>query len=205
MAINALSTATFEREARARFTADTAEMAVIVAFYCGLRPSEIAGLTWDCVDIENNKIVVRQAHVCGETKGTKTGKERTVFVPPALASTLNGRLRMWRTQRPADGWVFPNESSKRPVNMTYLSGFISDVLEKVGMEWAGFYACRRGFGTRMTLMGLTPVELAQAMGNSVSVIMKHYFLDKDCTLAADGMLRIAELENRRKQLALEGK
>lgn len=203
--INALSTATFEREGRARFTADTAEMVVIVSFYCGLRPSEIAGLTWDCVHIENNKIVVRQAHVCGETKSTKTGKERTVFIPAALASTLNDRLRWWRSKRPADGWVFPNESGKRPINMTYLSGFIADVLEKVDTEWAGFYACRRGFGTRMMLMGLTPTELAQAMGNSVPVIMKDYFKDKDCRLAADGMLRVADMENRRKQLALEGK
>jgi integrase len=202
--VDALSTATFEREGRARFTADTAEMAVIVGFYCGLRPSELAGLTWDCVNIGTNSIVIRQAHVSGVMKGTKTGKERTVCIPAALATTLNGRLRWWRSKRPADGWVFPGEMGRRPVNMAYLGGFVGDVLKKVGMEFEGFYACRRGFGTRMMLMGLTPVELAQAMGNSVPVIMKHYFKDKDCKLAADGMLRIADIESRR-QLALEGK
>src|SRR4029077_9460465 len=145
--VSALTTATFEREGRSRFTADTAEMAVIIGFYGGLRPSELAGLTWDCVNIESNSIVVRQAHVSGVMKGTKTGKERTVSIPAALAPTLNGRLRWWRSKRPADGWVFPGEMGRRPVNIAYLSGFIGDVLKKVGMEFEGFYACRRGFGT----------------------------------------------------------
>jgi hypothetical protein len=59
------------------------------------------------------------------------------------------------------------------------------------MEWEGFYALRRGFGTMMVLAGATLDEVADAMGNSPDVVFKHYFKDKESKLAASGMAKLA--------------
>jgi len=189
------------------FTAETAQMAIVIAFYSGLRPSEIVGLQWSCIDIDYNTIHVRGAHLHGEMKSTKTGKNRTVRVPAALAPTLNSNLRLWRTKRPANGWVFPNQLGTAPISMPFLSRFILRHLRPLGMEWEGFYACRRGFATRMVLLGMQPAALAQLLGNSVPVVFRHYFQDKDCNLGAGEMNRIAdelaEKQLNEKQLNLE--
>jgi len=63
------------------------------------------------------------------------------------------------------------------------------------MDWQGFYACRRGFGTLMVLSGATAEETSQAMGNSIGVVMKHYFKDKQSKLAASGIAKLGAALN----------
>ena len=79
-----------------------------------------------------------------------------------------------------------------PINMNDLGArVIADTLKESGLDWQGFYACRRGFGTMLVLAGATLDEVADAMGNSPDVVFKHYFKDKDSKLAAKGMAKLA--------------
>ena len=78
---------------------------------------------------------------------------------------------------------------------------IGPALKQVGMEWEGFYACRRGFGTMMVLAGATLDEVADAMGNSPDVVFRHYFKDKESKLAAKGMEKLRLAMGGRLQLA----
>jgi integrase len=161
-------------------------MAVSIGFLAGLRPSEIAGLRWENIQ---DRIHVTKAYVAGDFKGTKTGKSRYIPILPALRH----RLKLWamRSSYPKTGWVFPNQRGT-PINMNDLSArIIGPTLKKIGMEWEGFYALRRGFGTMMVLAGATLDEVADAMGNSPDVVFKHYFKDKESKLAASGMAKLA--------------
>lgn len=173
---------------REEYSATMAGMAITVAFYAGLRPSEIAGLRWE--NVTEARIHVRQAYVNGNFKGTKTGKNRSVNMLP----TLQHQMRIWAMtqQHPKTGWVFPNQSGDAPINMNDLGArVIADTLKESGLDWQGFYACRRGFGTMLVLAGATLDEVADAMGNSPDVVFKHYFKDKDSRLAAKGMAKLA--------------
>ncbi len=101
---------------------------------------------------------------------------------PALAH----RIRLWAMVQghPTKGWLLPNRNGDKPVTMNDLSArIIGPALKQVGMEWEGFYACRRGFGTMMVLAGAT-------------------LDDKESKLAAKGMekLRLA-MGGERLQLA----
>ena len=177
----------FERQ---EMSASKAVMAITLCFYAGLRPSEAAGLRWENVDLNNNRLSIKQAYVNGNFKGTKTGKKRTVVMLPVLAH----RMRLWAMQQghPSQGLVLPNKNNK-PVVMGDLSARIIAPCLKFNElpEWQGFYGCRRGFGTMMVLAGATLDEVADAMGNSPDVVFKHYFKDKDSKLAASGMAKLA--------------
>jgi integrase len=173
---------------REEYSATMASMALSVGFYAGLRPSEIAGLRWE--NVTEDKIHVKQAYVVGTSKGTKTGKNRTVVMLPQLRH----RMKLWamKWKYPTEGWVFPNQTGTAPINMNDLSSrVIATTLKKFGLEWQGFYSARRGFGTMLVLAGATLDEVADAMGNSPDVVFNHYFKDKTSTLAAKGIAKLA--------------
>lgn len=48
----------------------------IIAFYTGLRKSEVLGLTWDCIDLENKTITV-QKQLCKDAEGWYLGELKT--------------------------------------------------------------------------------------------------------------------------------
>src|SRR5438034_482973 len=100
---------------RETYSAQMAGMAVTLGFYAGLRPSETAGLRWENIDLNKNRITIKQAYVQGDFKGTKTGKIRHVPMLPALAH----RIRLWAMVQghPTKGWLLPNRNGDKPVTM----------------------------------------------------------------------------------------
>jgi len=168
---------------REEYSATLAGMLVTVCFYGGLRPSETAGLRWENVDLTLGTIQVCEAFVAGHfKKTTKTEENRTVPMLPQLRN----RMKLWamKWQYPVDGLVFSNQSGDKPININNVSArIIGPTLKKIGLEWKGFYACRRGFGTTLYNMGASMEEIAAAMGNSPDTAFKHYVKDKSITAA----------------------
>jgi integrase len=124
-------------------------------------------------------------------KTTKTEENRTVPMLPQLRN----RMKLWamKWQYPTDGLCFPNQSGDKPININDVSArIIGPALKRLGLEWKGFYACRRGFGTTLYNMGASMEEIAAAMGNSPDTAFKHYVKDKSIT-AAKGVARWAAL------------
>jgi hypothetical protein len=105
-------------------------------------------------------------------------------------------MKLWamKWQYPVDGLVFSNQSGDKPININNVSArIIGPTLKRIGLEWKGFYACRRGFGTTLYNMGASMEEIAAAMGNSPDTAFKHYVKDKSIT-AAKGVARWASLD-----------
>jgi integrase len=190
-----------ERGGRDDWSVQLAQTALAVGIFAGLRPSELAGLTWDSIDIDNATMTIRRAHVYGKTKQTtKTGKNRTVHYD----DKLTGILRAWKAVNgsPSTGWVFPNKDGN-PVNMSSLiDRIIAPNCKKNGVEWNDFYSLRRGAITdRVNLRKWSLEEAAEFAGNTAAVIEKHYLI-KDGTLNSDARDRDRE-NNRKKSAALE--
>jgi integrase len=70
------------------------EVPIVLGAFCGLRRSEIVGLKWDCIDLKNNTITIKEARVRGENnevvaKSTKTTQStRTIKIYPFIAEIL---------------------------------------------------------------------------------------------------------------------
>lgn len=72
---------------------------VLVMLYCGLRPGEVAALTWSNVDLNNNVIHVRQALKSDGSIGDPKSKAgvRDVPIPTVLADRLKKERHQNRT------------------------------------------------------------------------------------------------------------
>jgi integrase len=147
-------------------------------------------MQWQSVDLTSATVTVRKAYVYGKEKPTtKTGKDRIVPFRDKLTPILKA---WWETNgRPESGWVFPNRDGN-PANLNILSDRIirpNCVTHKMNWDGYAFYALRRGFGTLLVHDGWSCEEVAQAMGNSVDVVWKYYFVDDKGKLAADARER----------------
>src|SRR5438132_6517241 len=110
--INNLALNMSERERR---SVELAQMVLAIGMWAGLRPSEIAALKFEDIDLDRGTIRVHSAHVYGKTKqNTKTGKDRVVF----YLSPLAGRLRLWISehQHSINGWLLENRDGN-PLNL----------------------------------------------------------------------------------------
>ena len=74
---------------------DTCEIPIIMAVWLGMRRSEIAGLCWDCVDLEHHQIHVRRTVVMDKDNrwvmkdGAKNeGSQRTINCPSYIMDKL---------------------------------------------------------------------------------------------------------------------
>jgi integrase len=165
-----------ERGGRDDWNVQLAQTALAVGIYAGLRPSEIAGLKWESINLDEVYLTVCRAHVYGKTKEkTKTKRNRVVHYD----DRLTGILRAWWgvNGSPQSGWVFPNRDGN-PVNMSSLiDRIIAPNCEKNGVEWNDFYSLRRGAITdRVNRGGDWSLEaVAEFSGNSTLVIQKHYW------------------------------
>jgi integrase len=150
-----------------------AQLIVCLAYFAGLRPSEIGALDW--TDFDAQCVHVRRAIGRGVVGDTKS--EKSVRSVPIIAQ-VRIPLELWRKKRgmPTQGWVFPNSQGK-PVDLRKLTDrVIVPALEANKIEWRGLYACRRGFATIITeLTKDRGLAASQALGHSdPKVTLAHY-------------------------------
>lgn len=72
----AITVETFNRIIEAFPRGSNLYLPSIIAFYTGLRKSEVLGLTWDCIDLEGRTITV-QKQLCKDSEGLYLGELKT--------------------------------------------------------------------------------------------------------------------------------
>jgi integrase len=169
-----------------------AQLAVALAAYAGLRPSEIAGLRWE--DIHEDHIALCRSVCGGVASDSLKTVEAAAKVP--LLSTLQ---TMVSSMSRGDGWVLCTEG-ERPVNMDEWSRRrIAEPLRKRGIRWGGLYAARRACASIVTALTGSPWP-AQAIlrhSNPSTTLQFYIKLDRE-TMAQQGMKRLeAELVSRK--------
>jgi len=82
------------------------EALVGVMLYCGLRPGEATGLTWDCIDLKNGTLAIRQSRKMAPDGtmtigGTKAESDRTIRMPAPVVSLLETHKKRHKPERMA--------------------------------------------------------------------------------------------------------
>ncbi|MBC7460541.1 MAG: site-specific integrase [Thermoleophilia bacterium] len=138
---------------------------------CGLRPGELLGLCWDCVDLDRGELTVRRSVWRGELRSSlKTRRSRRVVpLRRAVAEQLA------QAARPRSGLVFATARGT-PLDLHNLRARAwRPALERAGIEPARrLYDLRHTYATWSLRAGVSIFQLARRMGTSVDMIDTTY-------------------------------
>jgi integrase len=157
-----------------------AAAAVALAYFGALRPAEIRGLRWE--DVTEDDLFIRRAvwnQVIGETKT----EDSAASVP--LAGVARRLLDKVGDVYGREGFVFP-DAHRRPMNLNHLNDrVIAPALKAAGVEWRGYYPCRRGIASLMTDKTTALNATGLLRHSNPATTLKHYTqAQKDAVRAA---------------------
>ncbi|MGH2973885.1 MAG: tyrosine-type recombinase/integrase [Solirubrobacterales bacterium] len=153
--------------------------AILVAAHTGIRPGELCGLEWRDVDPVNEELAVRRQIVKGCETTPKSGRTRTVFLPPTAAEALDA-LPVRHVTCPVTGGrvVFPGRADHRlqarelsecwqPIRRAFEAGLsVARHREFQAVKGAlDFYALRHFCATRLVEQGIESWIVARQLGH----------------------------------------
>jgi integrase len=146
-----------------------------VAYYAGLRPSEVVMLRRRSVDLPVEgwgRVDVTQADIAWDVPGEpKTGRRR-VPIPPDLVDIL----REWVTEADVndpDQLLFRTERGTRPSTSNWGRSW-RRALASIGEEPLRVYDCRHAAATTWLRAGVPLGETARRLGHSVETLVSTY-------------------------------
>lgn len=148
------------------------ELPMLLASQLGMRASEIAGLTFDCIDRERGAVTVKQARVYGvngnEIKTPKSyAGNRTIPCPGHILEKLP-----------------EGEGEKLVLNVTSndVTRLWISFMRSTDEEYFNFHALRHYFCSTALLLGIPKRYVAEIMGhaseNMINRVYEHTFKDK---------------------------
>jgi len=156
-----------------------------VAYYGGLRPSEVVMLRARALELPRNgwgRIDVTEADVAFDQAGEPKTGPRSVPIPPRLVEIL----REWLSEIGAQGdeLLFRTRTGRRPTSSNW-SRALQRALRQAGCPPLRIYDCRHAAATTWLRGGVPLAEVAKRMGHSVETLVSTYVgaLDGDETLA----------------------
>lgn len=182
------------------FRGSNVETAYLLGKYCGLRMGECMGLTWDCVDFENDVIRIEKQMQIQEglikivPLKTRNAK-REIVMSSALKEFLLNRYK----QRELDKETYKEVREQREILLKTSSGLVVSSLDlvntssngklqtemafrfhskniraKLGIDFKYHYL-RHTFGTMMALLNVPQYLLCNQMGHgNINVTSKYY-------------------------------
>lgn len=156
-----------------------------VAYYAGLRPSEVVMLRPSALDLPKSgwgRIDVTEADVAFDQSGEpKTGR-RAVPIPPVLVKTLT----VWLDENAFDSseLIFRTRNGKRPTASNWQRSW-HRALRSIGQPTLRIYDCRHAAATTWLAAGVPLGEVAKRLGHSVETLVRNYVgaIDSDESLA----------------------
>jgi len=182
-----------------------AQIALLLGFFAGLRPSETEALDWSNVNVAAGTLKVCESTVNGvKATRTKTGETRVVTYLEPLVPVL----REWHKRQgsPKSGLVI--HKNGEPVSLKHLSDeVVKPAAEKAGLgdRWQGYYGARRGCGTLLVQTGSSCEQGGKFLGNTPEVFRAHYWIDKgEASAAAADNYRLHKLARAKAAEAAHG-
>lgn len=171
----------------------TAKAAIALAFFAGLRPSEVRGVRWE--DYDGKRLMIRQAIWHTHTNEPKTrGSMSSVPIIEPLRSILTTLLRV--DKNPASGPILRGRSGK-PLNLDNLAKrVIIPALQEAKLQWHGWYSLRRGIATLVSSIEKDPLAAKGLLRHSsVATTLEHYIKEvPEITLKA--LIKVESLCNQ---------
>jgi integrase len=144
-----------------------------LAFFAGLRTSELIALQWGDIDWQAKTLRVQRAKVLQQIKSTKTYVVRDVELNSrAIEAMKRQKLHTFL----ASEWIFLNPNTGKP--------FIDDrpvrrwawtpTLKKLGIRHRPAYNTRHTCATLMLMAGSNPAWAAKQLGHSIKMFLETY-------------------------------
>ncbi len=145
---------------------------VSVLAYAGLRPQELRALRWS--DVGERTLLVERAAAGSSIKGTKTERIRSV----RLLEPLREDLRRWRDASPSQSeLIFPTTRGTVWTDYDWRNWrkrTFKPLAELIGLASSRPYDLRHSFASLLIHEGVSAVEVARQLGNSVAVALDTY-------------------------------
>ena len=144
-----------------------------LAFWTGLRTSELIALRWDDVDFNQRTIRIDKAQSKGRLNATtKTGKSREVLLNDNAYSALIKAKSLTYLQgeqviiSPTLGTGWSTDKSPRKI--------MTACLKRLGIKHRPTYNTRHTYATVCLMAGMNPSFVANQLGHSVQVLLSTY-------------------------------
>lgn len=178
----------------------TYQVMTAVAYYAGLRPSEVVMLRAKALHLPSRgwgRIDVTEADVSFDEPGEPKTGPRTVPIPRPLVEML----RTWVADGgfSGDDLLFRTRAGGRPTSSNW-SRSLRRALEKIDHPPMRIYDCRHAAATTWLTAGVPLGEVAKRMGHSVETLVSTYVgaLDGDESLANDRIDQLLGSESSRR-------
>lgn len=134
----------------------------------GPRPGEALGI--DCEDYDGEFIRIwKQRSESKEVAHTKTGRERTVYVPTWARPHLDS-LKGHRQSGP----LFLGMKGASLMYRKYLNEMWQEAHKRAGLDYRVPYTCRHTRAAELLSQGVSPAEAAYELGHSTDMFLNKY-------------------------------
>lgn len=167
-----------------------------LAFFTGLRTSELLALEWGDIDWRRRTMTVRRARVRRETKSTKTATIRTVELTTRAVEALR---RQKEYTFLAGSLVFLDPATGRQINDDKPPRLVwTAALKALGIRHRNAYQTRHTYATTALMSGANPAWIARQLGHAnMGMLLTRY------SRWMDGYDQGSELEKLEKRISRE--
>jgi integrase len=145
-----------------------------LAFYTGMRPSEIIALQWSDIDMKKRRLTVSHVRVYGEDKArTKTGYNRTIDLNAKAHEALTRQRRLTALQGD-DVFLAPKTGSPYANEATLREKHWKPALKSLGLEYREPYQTRHSYASWMLMANANLKWVSMQMGHSMQELLKTY-------------------------------
>lgn len=155
-----------------------AELPILLASQLGLRASEIAGLTFECIDRDQGTVTIKQARVYGE-------RQNVLKVPKSYSGnrTIPCPAHILEKLPEGEGDKFVLDVTSNAITKQWMR-----FMSTSGEKYFNFHALRHYFCSKAMLIGIPKKYVSEIMGhaseNMINRVYEHTFPDKKNEYAA---------------------
>lgn len=172
-----------------------------LGIFTGLRVSELLGLAWEDISLEDGTLHVSRAKVQGKLKAPKNKKsKRLIRLTPSSINLLKRLKELYLGMRSKTypmtlednktkvrvrlTMVFINSNTGKPIinESHYAKYFLKPLLARAGVRYRGPNNTRHTFASQMLTRGVNLAWIAAQLGHeSTAMLFKHYgkYIQKD--------------------------
>jgi site-specific recombinase XerD len=153
-------------------------------YAAGLRVSEVTALKWS--DIDSGRMTLR-------VEQGKGARDRYTVLSAGLLRHLRD---YWRVVRPKSAWMFPGETSDRPIIVDTAQRAYYQAKKQAGItKKGGIHALRHAFATHLLEAGIDVHTIQQFMGHSsLSTTQRYLHLTQSHLKGSAAALDLLRLE-----------